>query len=269
MKKLIGVTMLAFLLSACDKPKIDASTDESMKESIQKIRETLPQEKQPQFDDALKVVAFSQVSMRDLMQAGVTKDADFVQNRMKTALAGKTGDEVISYAETIKLERQEREKEQALQEITELENRKKTSAESVEQLKAFKVTSSRFYFQKEKYGSDQPIIALSVENATPKAVSRAHFKGVIASPDRSVPWFSDSFNYEIAGGLEPGEKADWALAPNRFSDWGKLKLPADAVFTVTVVGVDDANGKPIFGNAEFTKRDAVRLDGLKKKYSVN
>lgn len=125
MKKLIGVTMLAFLLSACDKPKIDASTDESMKESIQKIRETLPQEKQPQFDDALKVVAFSQVSMRDLMQAGVTKDADFVQNKMKTALAGKTGDEVISYAETIKLERQEREKEQALQEITELENRKK------------------------------------------------------------------------------------------------------------------------------------------------
>ncbi|MIT17577.1 hypothetical protein AWT18_24020, partial [Salmonella enterica] len=36
MKKLTGVIVLALLLTACDKPKIDASSDQSMKESIQK-----------------------------------------------------------------------------------------------------------------------------------------------------------------------------------------------------------------------------------------
>lgn len=45
MKKLTGVIALALLLTACDKPKIDASSDQSMKESIQKVRDSLPAEK--------------------------------------------------------------------------------------------------------------------------------------------------------------------------------------------------------------------------------
>lgn len=61
MKKLTGVIALALLLTACDKPKIDASSDQSMKESIQKVRESLPADKKAQFDDAVKVVAFSQI----------------------------------------------------------------------------------------------------------------------------------------------------------------------------------------------------------------
>lgn len=40
MKKLTGVIVLALLLTACDKPKIDASSDQSMKESIQKVSTT-------------------------------------------------------------------------------------------------------------------------------------------------------------------------------------------------------------------------------------
>lgn len=45
MKKLTGVIAFALLLTACDKPKIDASSDQSMKESIQKVRESLPADK--------------------------------------------------------------------------------------------------------------------------------------------------------------------------------------------------------------------------------
>lgn len=81
-----------------------------------------------------------------------------------------------------------------------------------------------------------------------------------------MPWYSDTFNYQISGGLEPGEKADWNLAPNSYSDWGKVEAPADAVFTVTVIRIDDAQGKPIFGDTEFTERDANRLAELKRRY---
>jgi len=107
---------------------------------------------------------------------------------------------------------------------------------------------------------------LSVENGTNKAIARAYFKGVIASPGREVPWFTDTFNYQISGGLEPGEKAEWNLAPNMFSDWGKVNAPSDAVFTVTVIRVDDAQGNPVFGDAEFSERDAKRLAELQAKY---
>ncbi|EBU2522188.1 hypothetical protein CUK46_13310 [Salmonella enterica] len=265
MKKLTGVIAFALLLTACDKPKIDASSDQSMKESIQKVRESLPADKKAQFDDAVKVVAFSQINMRELMQAG-TSSGDVYETKIKSALEGKTGDEVINYAQTIRLEREKREKEQALQEIKELEAKQTSATQAAEKMKAFKVERSHFYFQKEDYGNDQPILDISVENGTDKAVARVFFKGVIASPGRSVPWFSDVFNYKISGGLEPGEKANWKLAPNRYSDWGKLKVPADAIFTVTVIGLEDADGKSIYGDAEFSERDADRLNQLRDKY---
>ncbi len=268
LKKILVALVAMTALAGCDKPKIDATNDASMKASIQKVRESLPEDKRPQFDDAVKVVAFSQISMKELMQAGASNHPSMLQDKMKDSLSGKTGDEVILYAETVRKERQAKEKEQALQEIVELEEKQKSSVKNAEEMKAFKVVRSRFYLEKQKYGSDQPIISLSVENGTGKAVSRAYFKGVIASPNREVPWFTDSFNYQIAGGLEPGEKAEWSLAPNMFSDWGKVDAPADAVFTVSVVRIDDAKGDPIFGDAEFTKKDAARLAELKIQYST-
>ncbi|MEM5574407.1 DUF6694 family lipoprotein [Salmonella enterica subsp. enterica serovar Typhi] len=90
MKKLTGVIAFALLLTACDKPKIDASSDQSMKESIQKVRESLPADKKAQFDDAVKVVAFSQINMRELMQAG-TSSGDVYETKIKSALEGNLG----------------------------------------------------------------------------------------------------------------------------------------------------------------------------------
>ena len=114
----------------------------------------------------------------------------------------------------------------------------------------------------------QPIIELTVKNGTEQAVSRAYFEGTIASPDRSVPWHKDTFNYSISGGLEPGEEATWNLAPNMFSDWGKVDAPAEAIFTVTVEQLDGADGEPIYSTRELSERDLERLNELKKKYGV-
>ncbi|PLL28177.1 hypothetical protein CWN50_26110, partial [Klebsiella michiganensis] len=230
------------------------------------VRDSLPEDKRASYDDAIKVVAFSNLNLKDLMQAGMTNNTAGIEAQMRSALSGKTGEEVITYADKLRKERAEKEKTQALQEIAELEKKQTEVQENLNQLKSFKVTRSRFYFEKKEYGPDQPIIALSVENGTSKAVSRAYFRGVISSPGREVPWYTDTFNYKISGGLEPGEKADWNLAPNPYSDWGKADVPADAVFTVTVIRIDDAQGNPVFGDTDFTERDASRLAELKGRY---
>jgi hypothetical protein len=107
-----------------------------------------------------------------------------------------------------------------------------------------------------------------VRNGTDKAVARAYFEGTIASPDRSVPWHKDTFNYSISGGLEPGEQATWNLAPNMFSDWGKIDAPSDAVFTVTVERLDGADGEPIYSTTEFGEYERERLEQLKKEYGI-
>lgn len=112
---------MTLLLSGCDHPKIDASNDESMKSSIQKVRASLPEEKRSSYDDALKTIAFSHLNFKDLMQAGMTNNTAEIEAQMKTDLTGKTGEEVINYAEKIRKERAEKEKAQAQQEIAELE----------------------------------------------------------------------------------------------------------------------------------------------------
>ena len=115
--------------------------------------------------------------------------------------------------------------------------------------------------REKEYMGNQPIIELTVENRTGQAISRAYFEGTLASPNRSVPWHKDTFNYSISGGLEPGEKAAWSLAPNMFSGWGKIEAPADAVFTVTVERLDGADGEPGSRERSFSGAPEDSKDG--------
>lgn len=270
--KILIVLFAALLISGCDQltpaPTIDASSDESMKQSAQKVRESLPESERGEFDNAMRLLAFSQIDIKDLFAEGAAGVGN-LKGKIREPLHGKTAQEVMAEAERIQLERKTREKEQALNEIKELEQKRVDAAAAREQLKAFEVLRSRFLMEEERYRK-QPIIELTVRNATSAAVSRAYFEGTIASPNRSVPWLKETFNYSIPGGLEPGEEAKWRLAPSTFlSGWGNVEIPADAVFTVTVEKLDGADGEALYSTTEFSGRDQERLAELKQKYDVD
>lgn len=259
--------LLMLALYGCADPKVDTSSDEKMKTSIEKVRQSLPQEKRADFDRALQLLALNQIDLSNLFATGST-GADLTAAKMKDAINGKTGPEIIAEAQKIEAQRKEQERVQALTEIKELEDKKVKAAEARTHLAKFEVVRSRFYKQKRDFLGAEPIIELTVRNGTGQAVSRAYFVGTLASPNRSVPWLKDEFNYSISGGMEPGEEAHWKLSPNMFSNWGKVDAPADAIFTVTVEQVDGADGKPLFSVREFSERDAERLEKLKKEYGV-
>lgn len=270
MNKCIRNVMLAALASimvGCSEPKIDASSDEAMKSSSQKVRESLPESKRADFDEALQVLAFHQIDMKALFTEGAAGVGN-LESKMRSALNGKTADEVIGEANRIKAERQARERAQALEEIRELEEKRLASIKAQEELKKFEVLRSRFHMRERDFGRTQPIIELAVKNGTSSPVSRAYFEGTIASPGRSVPWHKDTFNYSISGGLESGEEASWSLAPNMFSGWGKVDAPADAIFTVTVDKLDGPDGETLYSVRDFGEREAQRLAELKNKYKV-
>ncbi|WP_312268048.1 DUF6694 family lipoprotein [Pseudescherichia sp.] len=272
MKKALVACALALLLSGCDKPTVDASTDESMKASLQKIKESLPESQRQEFAEATSTIMMSNIDIKTVMAGAFAGNADAVAaqqaDKAKAALNGKTGEEIINEANAINAERAKREQQQALQEIAELQKKKSQSQDAKESLRNFIVNKSRFYFQKQEFGGPRPVIELSVENKTNTPISRAYFKGTIASPNRSIPWLVDTFNYSIPGGLEPGEKADWPLLPNMFSDWGKVEAPDDAVFTVEVVKLDGPDGNALYDSEGFTEDDQNRLDKLISKYSA-
>ena len=112
----------------------------------------------------------------------------------------------------------------------------------------------------------EPIIELTVKNGTEHAVSRAYFAGTLSSPNRSTPWLKEGFNYSIPGGLEPGEKATWKLAPDVSSKWGTVDVPKDAVFTVEVIRLDGADGRALRALRRFTEEDEIRLNKLKEQF---
>lgn len=265
--RLVVAALTAMLLAACSDPRVDTSTDETTKASIEKVRQSLPEDKRAEFDQALQTVALSQLDLKTLMAEGAGA-AGTTTSKMKQAIGGKSASEIIAAAKTIEAERKERERAQALAEIKELEEKRARAEQGRAALAKFEVTRSRFFKQKRQFLGSEPIIELTVKNGTGHAISRAYFVGTLASPGRSVPWLKDTFNYSISGGLEPGEEATWRLAPNMFSDWGTVAAPADAIFTVEVEQLDGANKETLFSTKEFSARDAERLEKLKKEYGV-
>lgn len=262
---LAAVTTMAILVGGCGEPKVDGSSDKAMKDSIQKIAGGLDQAGKAKFEDDVATVAFSKIDISGVLNGSSTQEQQLEKARQD--LDGKSAKEISEAAEKIRIERQAREKDQAAKEIKDLEAKQSKAQSDKAELSKFQILKSRFSLRDEEYSyRKQPIIELSVKNGTSLAVSRAYFKGTIASPGRSIPWFSDTFNYQISGGLEPGESASWSLVPNMFGDWGKVNAPKDAVFTVEVYRIDGPDGEPLYSSEGLTKSQAERLDSLRKKF---
>ncbi|MDO6748472.1 DUF6694 family lipoprotein [Gilvimarinus sp. 1_MG-2023] len=265
--KVFGLCVGMIVLAGCSEPTIDASSEKAMKASVTEVRDSLPEGERDKFEKAVQVLAMSHINMEDVLSGG-SDGLGTMQRRFYQSIDGKTAAEVFAEADIIIAERKERERQQALEEIRELEQKRVDSGSAREKLKQFEVMRSRFYLKDRDFTRDAPVIELTVKNGTDQAISRAYFEGTIASPDRSVPWLKDTFNYDISGGLEPGEEVTWTLAPNPYSDWGKVDAPADAVFTVTVERLDGADGEPLYSGQLFDEDDQKRLDELKTQYSA-
>lgn len=273
MKNISLVVAMMILITGCKEKKVDSTSEESFKNTIETVKESLDTEKKKSFEDAVQAIAMSEIG--NIFEASA--DPDGIPRRIKDKFDGKTADEIIAEGNRIIVERREKELEQTNIEIveiqktiSELETKRKKTEQDKEKLKKLRVLRSQFYFSKDTF-SVSPIIELTVKNETAFAISRAYFEGVLATPGRSVPWIKDSFNYKISGGLEPGEQATWKLAPNMFGDWADApKDRNDMVLTVTVYRIDGADEEAIF-DSQFSECDIEslqefneRLEELKK-----
>lgn len=268
MKRTLLLAVVSISLAGCGESKIDGKSEDAYQASITKISHDLPESKRQEFSESLSVVAMKEINMNDIFSGKQTAES-FKTNAI-ASLDGKTASQVIDEASKIRTQREAKEKQQAIDEISELLTKKSAADLDKAELAKFAVDKSRFSKEPQQYSDrSQPIIDISVTNGTSHAISRAYFKGTIASPGRSVPWFSDDFNYSISGGLEPGEKASWRLAPNSYGDWGKVNAPADAVLTVEVVRLDGPDEKALFDSRQFTDGNQKRLEALQKKYPTN
>jgi len=247
--------LIGLVLCGCGDPKIDGSTDEKFRNSIEKVKTSLPEIQREKFEKAITIIALGDVTdLGTLAKLGTT---EAFRSRLNERLNGKTGKEILALAEQIENERNKQNRKNAIKEIEEL--RKKLFSEKPDVLEKFTIELSRFCHEKVGF-INANYIELSVRNNTGKAVSRAYFRGVLLSPGREIPWVEEEFNYDIPGGLEPGESALWKLSP--FGQWDKAPNEReDLILAVRVIGLDGADGKSMAGEP-FTKDDIDRLKML-------
>jgi len=226
---------------------------------IEKANELKKNEK---FEESLQLIILEGLGLRDIISENIDIKSDL---EVKKSINGKTADEIIAYADKIKKEREIKEREQCLQEIQELKKRKQTAEEHRKELTKFEIIRSRLYKINGVFG-EEAVIEISVINNTPYPISRVYFMGTLSSIERTIPWHKESFSYEIPGGLEPNEKANWRLSPNMFSNWNEVQAPRDAIFTAEVLRLDGANGENLFSSQEFSEEDKKRLQELTAKY---
>lgn len=135
-------------------------------------------------------------------------------------------------------------------------------------LQSVKISSPRFAYQNSGF-SDQPIISFTISNQGTIPIRRIFMHGKVQTPGRAIPWVDADFNYEFPGGLEPKETQTLNLAPNMFSDWGKVPKEAakGTVLDLTLTGFEDASAKT-YGNANasnegVSERERALEDGIK------
>lgn len=259
----IILPVISLMLTGCGSKRIDASSDDKMKKSVEEVRASVPAPDREKFDEALTALTTSTLKPADIFSGNTAG----IQAKVKETLDGKTAGEIMAAGQAIVEERRAKEQQQARAEIDELRQKKAQAEESKRELAKFKVARSRFYKKESRFGRGEPIIELVLANNTSVAVSRAYFRGTLASPGRSVPWIKETFNYSIPGGMEPGERKELSLAPNQFGEWGRVEAPADAIFTVEVTRLDGPADKPAFDAGAFSEHDAERLMALEKSFS--
>ncbi|MEM7179337.1 MAG: DUF6694 family lipoprotein [Spirochaetota bacterium] len=87
--------LLLLTLFACSKPKIDATSDETMRDSMQAIAKSLPEEEKEEFGKALQAV------MLFTGMSSLGKGKEEMQKVIKEKLHGKTAEDIMEMAKKI------------------------------------------------------------------------------------------------------------------------------------------------------------------------
>lgn len=264
MRTLLTAIYMIITLTACGEPTVDSSSEEAFGNSLDAMREGLAGSELEEFQEAAEVLLLEylvgEATPASLLAAELEGEdaysltADFSMEPL-ARMNGMTAEQVVSEAAKVLEERRKTQIQVLREEIDEIEielGEMLAAKQEYERLQSEKnkiaVSDTKLYWREDRF-SDTLVMELTVFNGLDQAISRVFMEGVLATPNRSVPWVEDNFNYEISGGLEPGETQSWSLAPNQFSDWGKApKNRDDTVFTVSLLDAEDANGIKIFSN---------------------
>ncbi|MGV7093230.1 DUF6694 family lipoprotein [Siccibacter turicensis] len=265
MKKMIISALAVLLLAGCNDPKIDATTEDTLKSSLQEVRNSLDEADKPRFDKAVEVVALSNISIPELLQAKEKENDAFIQNKFKETLNGKSGKEVISLADDITRKQADEKRQAVAREIATLEANKAHRDLATEKLQAFELKSSRIEYGKEVNGDAPVTLIMTITN--PEKIPVYGVSWVIERfiDGKPYPDTARTFSYVFPQPLAAGERGEITLSLGNKTAWANDGHLTPEAFSVWLYRVDGADKKPIYNMVAFNDNDEARLQQLKQQ----
>ena len=260
MKRLLLLGALV-ALSACGH-KIDASSPDAYAKSVAKMTTDLSPADKAEFQAAMVAIAFNTADPA----TGIWAQADptspvFLAGKDK--IAGKGVKEIIQLGYQTRIGLLDK---QIAADVAAMQRAKEERAKYAAVFDNIHIDGARYKASRDILGNDEPEIQFHVTNGSKLPIKQIFLHGVLSSPGRSVPWISFDINYDLPGGLEPGESKALDLAPNMFGDWkpdDSFSHRSDLKLSVTLVNVAGANGeKLLHGSASDADPDAAEITKL-------
>ena len=254
MKRLSLTILCCFLLSGCIfDPVFDTSSWDAFQRSSAAIRAKLSNDDLRRLEIALKYLLLestpgaeiaAQVPGSAVARANLVNPYTII-NRLGPKINGRSAAAIIQNL-SMKLDAEISQTEARLPNVEDV-------------LGAIEVTSPRYYWRRSGY-AEQPVIEFAVRNGGKSPIASIYFRGVLTTPNRSIPWARREFVQVFKGGLEPREKQQLTIQP-RFGNWSdpQLKDLPGAELKVVVMNYEDANGQNVI---------AVDNDSLEQKRMV-
>jgi Sec-independent protein translocase protein TatA len=143
-KTILLIGLSVFFLFSCTK-KIDGTSEDTMKSSIEEIKKSLNDDKKKEFEESLQLIMFHGLDFGKMFE---DDGAEITIKDFKSKIDGMTASDIIAEGKRIKEEVERKKKEQAKSEIEELYKNKAQAESDRKQLEKFEVKRSRFYIKK-------------------------------------------------------------------------------------------------------------------------
>lgn len=264
---------IVLLLSACSSgldQKIDASNEAAFRNSLARIQQSANPEQVRELEDALRVLAVSDVSIG--YEGGILgalkklegQSLEQLREPVQALVNGKSGKSVIAAA-------YQRRKEQASKQLATVEEElgrlTKTGAEyeaGKDVLTKIEIMLPRLGYAPTGTGK-MAMLEFKVTNNTEAKLTALFLRASAVDPGSSSVLFADDINYKLPAGLAPGESKDIRLPYSQPGKWNAPELTkrSETELEVAVVNAETSPGRKLVPN--FTHKDAQRVAELEQQ----
>ena len=262
-------------LAACSAgldQKLDGSSVAAYRSSLNKVRNAVSDEDRKQLDEALRILAVSDVSIG--FEGGILGAVDKLRTTPLTELAeplmpqvnGRTGREVVAAANARMKEQAERQLASAKVEIDKLVRARKEKEAAREFLAKVEILDPRIAI----LGADaqrMAVLDFKVMNGSEEVLASLFLRASVTGADGKV-LMTDEFTYKASPPLAAGQVREVRLPSSSSNKWNSPQLAKQSQLGLQL---QVENAATLAGSklaASFTQKDADRLALLEKQRPV-